>query len=135
MVFSDVWYLQTGVHWCKKYKCWGCFTLINGLLWAHTTFLLHSNATDIKLKTEINILPCTRPETDSNFAEVIAQNARKAKCFLLKIKGKKWGSCCRIPLRMLILKCLRPLAISKCSFGQFYWQHLHLQDIIQLRCM
>ena len=55
---------------------------------------------------------------------------RKAKCFLLEIKGKKWGSCCRIPLRMLILKCLRPLAISKCSFGQFYWEHLHLQDII-----
>ena len=38
--------------------------------------------------------------------------------------------CCRIPFRMLILKCFRPLAISKCSFGQFYWQHLHLQDII-----
>ena len=44
--------------------------------------------------------------------------------------GEELKHCCRIPFRMLILKCFRPLAISKCSFGQFYWQHLHLQDII-----
>ena len=44
--------------------------------------------------------------------------------------GEELLHCCRIPFRMLILKCFRPLAISKCSFGQFYWQHLHLQDII-----